>query len=1554
MSSPNRKTRESRMKVIDFLFNLSLQLDTRYRGSSKSKTKAGIVSKKLLQDYANDEKNKKIVSKIETKINEYESSQEYIKYIIKEIEKGNRNVLTENKLKLDKFFDLRLFPEQQEQVLLPLVKEQEQEEEKDEEEKDEEEQPSEATIETRSLPEEQPSTPLRATLETSSLPAKKKKDKKVKKDKKPKKKKKSEKEQEEKKESSTEDEKETPPVPTKIVQPERERSELSQSRRTSEPEPQPQLTQAQEARKALGLQLDQEPLTFLGVKLTKEEWAGLVAINNKIEQTVNRSELSNLRRLLASRVSTIAQSQDVTTGNVIDAVKAYTESLEEDQKVQQKYIPEKFVKGRVTTAGGITVQEAEKTRTLMERQAKASQEREDELRKQLADERAQATKEMEELREQLRKAEGKAILERTTIMEEATKNKEDILKESKKQTDKLSKQLKESKGKQARLLSLIVTSNKKIKEAEKQQTANRKEIIQVANQNKKELLKKLELERKTQEALKKQIQDTETRAQEERKTFALKAQETASQFAKQAEDSRIQIERQATEQRAMIAKETMRRFNILDKDIKKRLIEKETKKIKDKKTNGISKENVDVLINTMPADEKRLYGQSVRDLLSGNINANSMASGIVGFLAVSATGNPLAASAIQSGFNFIRNVVGFDFNSVFSDSNIQQEREKIEKERKDKDIDKTIEASKNFEQKLNALIKKQEKEQEITRKQITTKAKQDEKEFKKQIDQQQKEQKKLLDKTVKQSEQITEQKSRIAKLLQKPELKESSQEFSAIKPITELKESKQERSEKLQKLKKKSKEVKQLESRIAKLLQKPELKESTQELSARLARLPITELKESSQELSARLARLPITELKESSQERSARLPRPLPATLETMSLQPITVLMESSQERSGIQDKLLSRYNNIEDMNRDNKHSPKDLKTVAKALSKVIEDGEDPSAEVELATSDVVEDLSPSLVSRMAQAIRNIPSSVASSAENLRQVMSSAVVSVSSGAVDNILSPIDRVFVGRFFSDYIDTERLLDIPDTQAMSRIPERLKNILETSATMTADEETQRRQQEEEEKMLSRMEEKRLERRVIESLDDGKVISVPEIDSDFLDLRDILRETFADEKLGIDTIEQYIRTLTLNDRKALTDFVETNELGQYVLPVDSRAAIYQDIKNVEKNIGNVLRRTVQELRNIIQQSDTSRAIDQLTESKIFETAINYVQGMTASVLETLANVPANAPNFGSVASSVYRALPSGIGDIGDLARMGVEETRRQVPPLIAPTRADVRSAVAPSVAGGAIGAGMATGSAMGAVGGVIPGAIAGAGAGAMSASAVREYYRQRGVDVDSEDFKKKLSYYSMIPAAVVGAGAGYAGIGSGLSGAGITEKKIMVDADVLAETQAKEEQDVGKNKHWAPKQIAPTPAILDEPQQEKYAEDLETTLFDYVVPTSEGADGTIMTNQLKKNQYMNEQLRYTDAGVYIPKELWGQILNDNPATIKKLALGSKPLIPIPDMEFIPADNETTFMNVAKLQYVNKENTSVGLFDPYGNFSDVTNYWTITPDSVLFTENP
>jgi hypothetical protein len=602
-------------------------------------------------------------------------------------------------------------------------------------------------------------------------------------------------------------------------------------------------------------------------------------------------------------------------------------------------------------------------------------------------------------------------------------------------------------------------------------------------------------------------------------------------------------------------------------------------------------------------------------------------------------------------------------------------------------------------------------------------------------------------------------------------------------------------------------------------------------------------------------------------------------------------------------------------------------------------------------ATSDVVEDLSPSFVSRMADAIRTIPTSLRNNAQNLLAVMGEAIQSgIGAGLMP--LSPIDSSFINS----------VLDIPDiktppTSAQAPLREDIKRQLTPEEAVSMPILTDIRElkqpsapmEETQERKLRRFDTafERIKGRKPESNTQGvEAKEEAETDSAIEELEDDVREILTNEfeDLAPTEIDNYIRSLEEGDLR----YIQRNSLSvdnklKLSILVD-KEKLLKDIKNVGSSIPRVLNRVVDELKQRYQQ--TYGQINSMAEGKIIRSAVGYVSEMSAQVLGRVLRA-INTREFVSVLSNAYKALPS----VQDIHSMTV----RDVPPLVAPRSEDISDGVGAGIVGGAVGSGIASGSAMGAVSGAIPGAIAGTGVSMAIAPALREYYRARGVNVDDPNIKKKLNYYSMIPAAVAGGVVGYSGLGQQtLSGAGITEKKIMVDADVLAETQAKEEQEVTKNKQWAPKQIAPTPAILDEPQQEKYAEDLETTLFDYVVPTSEGADGTIMTNQLKKNQFMNQQLRYTDAGVFVPRELWGQIMNTKPETMKKLALGSKPLIPLPEMEFIPADNETTWNNVAKLQFVNKENTSVGLFDPYGDFSDVTNYWTITPDSVLYTENP
>jgi len=276
------------------------------------------------------------------------------------------------------------------------------------------------------------------------------------------------------------------------------------------------------------------------------------------------------------------------------------------------------------------------------------------------------------------------------------------------------------------------------------------------------------------------------------------------------------------------------------------------------------------------------------------------------------------------------------------------------------------------------------------------------------------------------------------------------------------------------------------------------------------------------------------------------------------------------------------------------------------------------------------------------------------------------------------------------------------------------------------------------------------------------------------------------------------------------------------------------------------------------------------------------------------------------------------------------------------------------------GGVSAGLSTGSAQGAVSGIIPGAIAGGIAGLTTEQLLRRYYRQQRIPI-TDDIKQRIKSLSSLPAMAVATYLGYTSsgrvqdvAGQGiLSGAGITEKKITVEPEVLAHTQAKIDQDDSKNKQWQPKTITPTPNILDESKQEKYADDVEFVAFNYIPPTSEGAEGTVDTNPLKYQQLLESKIRYTNAGVYIPYLTWNKINDANNMTsqqLKTIMMGPE----LPRMKFNTFDNDTTFENVAKWQYVNNENTAVEYQSPYADFSNVENSWWSNETSELFTINP
>jgi len=308
--------------------------------------------------------------------------------------------------------------------------------------------------------------------------------------------------------------------------------------------------------------------------------------------------------------------------------------------------------------------------------------------------------------------------------------------------------------------------------------------------------------------------------------------------------------------------------------------------------------------------------------------------------------------------------------------------------------------------------------------------------------------------------------------------------------------------------------------------------------------------------------------------------------------------------------------------------------------------------------------------------------------------------------------------------------------------------------------------------------------------------------------------------------------------------------------------------------------------------------------------------------------------------------------------------EETRQpdsRVEPVVyrnlRPVRGDVERGAQIGAVAGAVSSGLSNQgiiSAQQALGGIVTGAAAGAVGRSLSISALRNFYIRRGENPDDPTISRRIKYLSTIPAAAAASLVGYTKAGQEVTtGAGITEKRITVEPEVLAQTQAKIDQDDSKNKQWQPKTITPTPNILDESKQEKYADDVEFVAFNYIPPTSEGAEGTVDTNPLKYQQLLESKIRYTDAGVYIPYITWNKINDANNMTsqqLKSIMMGPE----LPRMKFNTFDNDTTFENVSKWQYVNNENTSIEYQSDYSDFSNVENSWWTNENNVLFTINP
>ena len=335
---------------------------------------------------------------------------------------------------------------------------------------------------------------------------------------------------------------------------------------------------------------------------------------------------------------------------------------------------------------------------------------------------------------------------------------------------------------------------------------------------------------------------------------------------------------------------------------------------------------------------------------------------------------------------------------------------------------------------------------------------------------------------------------------------------------------------------------------------------------------------------------------------------------------------------------------------------------------------------------------------------------------------------------------------------------------------------------------------------------------------------------------------------------------------------------------------------------------------------------------------------------ITSKLPNMPGGIPGFmrGKQPDLIQPLGPDGkpVPDKGIL--MDMKDRLENIDRKNFPTGDEIKEGVYNAV-GGAVVPAVVRGGAMGGVGAIARGGIGGAGVGAITGPMIRRYYEQQGLDLSDPEVKRQMAKIQALPPMIAGALIGATGIGENLfSGAGVTERKITVDPSVLEETVATEQQDTKQTKKWITKAIFPTPDILDETRQEKFVDDLEYSMFNFIEPTSQGATGTVRTNPLKRSQFLSDQIRYMDAGISMPSMLYNKEFptNTNQQQLDTYKLGEDML---PVMEFMEQDNADTFTPIGR-HYVNNQDIAVGLLSPFAEYSDIRNYWQINERSKLY----
>ena len=129
--------------------------------------------------------------------------------------------------------------------------------------------------------------------------------------------------------------------------------------------------------------------------------------------------------------------------------------------------------------------------------------------------------------------------------------------------------------------------------------------------------------------------------------------------------------------------------------------------------------------------------------------------------------------------------------------------------------------------------------------------------------------------------------------------------------------------------------------------------------------------------------------------------------------------------------------------------------------------------------------------------------------------------------------------------------------------------------------------------------------------------------------------------------------------------------------------------------------------------------------------------------------------------------------------------------------------------------------------------------------------------------------------------------------------------------------------------PKFIIPSASILDKTENEIQADLDEFSAFDYVIPTSEGTEGNISNNPLKRQAYIQNELILNGGGIDIPSQ-WGEEPMTSVEEQKEQMIGDK-LSPIPELKMGVVDEDISVGFYTEKVQPNLWNAGSIKLDPY-----------------------